>query len=161
MKICMTCQKEFQPSSRHRSCPSCRDQAKQLKADNSCGKCGTHIRSNSTLCGRCHNISLGYLKRGPRKLNSRRYHQNGYVIITMPDESGYSATLFEHRHVMEQHLGRKLLKDENVHHLNTIKDDNRIENLELWVSGQPRGGRAEDVYLWAKGIVERYESEMS
>ena len=38
-----------------------------------------------------------------------------------------------------------------------VKDDNRIENLELWVRPQPSGTRASDAIAWAKEILARYE----
>ena len=62
----------------------------------------------------------------------------------------------EHRYVMEQHLGRRLLAHENVHHLNGDRGDNRIENLELWSSWQPHGQRVKDKVTWAKEVLVLY-----
>lgn len=59
---------------------------------------------------------------------------------------------------MEAKLGRLLLPGENVHHINGVRDDNRVENLELWIKPQPTGIRVDDAVAYAKEILRRYDN---
>src|SRR5262249_57171101 len=62
----------------------------------------------------------------------------------------------EHRLVISEKLGRPLRKSENVHHINGNTLDNRVENLELWVTSQPSGQRPQDLVAWALKILVDY-----
>ena len=64
----------------------------------------------------------------------------------------------EHRVIMRHHLGRDFFPGENVHHINGCRTDNRLENLELWVSYQPSGQRPQDLVAYAREILRRYGS---
>ena len=64
--------------------------------------------------------------------------------------------IFEHRLVMSEHLERPLLPNENVHHINGDRFDNRLENLELWSKSQPSGQRIEDKIKYAIELLKQY-----
>lgn len=84
----------------------------------------------------------------------------GYVTIRAKDRgTGRWIRVPQHRHVMSGVLGRPLEKGENVHHKNGIRDDNRPEDLELWVVGQPYGQRASDLLAWAEKLISSYGKE--
>lgn len=61
-------------------------------------------------------------------------NKHGYILALNPehpycDSNGY---IMEHRLVMEKHLNRYLKPEEVIHHINRIKNDNRIKNLKLF-----------------------------
>lgn len=86
---------------------------------------------------------------------------NGYRLVWAPGHNAASRYggnwAPEHRKIMSDVLNRPLTDKENVHHINGVKTDNRLENLELWVSSQPSGQRPHELVAWAKGIIKEYD----
>jgi hypothetical protein len=147
-RICVECKATYPVNGRHSRCWSCR-KARQVIP---CPICGvTTIMPNYTRCYKC--VPRGG-ENNPSWKNARTRTAKGYVLV-----SDNGRTVLEHRHVMEQHLGRPLLPEENVHHLNGIREDNRIENLELWRRPQPSGIRASDAVNWALEVLRTYAPE--
>lgn len=115
------------------------------------------VSSRIKSCGCLKKICQKKGEDSPSWKGGRRIEE-GYVLIYLPDHPKAKSNGYvrEHTVIMEKVLGRSLHKDENVHHKNGNKEDNRIENLELWSTSQPSGQRVEDKLKWAKEIIERY-----
>jgi len=74
--------------------------------------------------------------KAPNWKGGKLAEKRGYIFIWKPyhplaNKDGY---IFEHRLVMEKKLGRFLTKKEVVHHINGIKNDNRPENLQIFIN---------------------------
>ena len=91
-------------------------------------------------------------------VRTKHKSSNGYINLIIPNHPfrGVSNCVLEHRFVLEKHLGRFLEEHENVHHKNGIRDDNRIENLELWNKSQPSGQKLEDKIIWAIQLLTEH-----
>lgn len=152
--LCRLC-RERPRAPRYTVCQRCRHGAPVP-----CPECGKPKRPESERCAACFQAQAKGPAHGAWK-GGRVAVTDGYIRVYAPEHPAAQngRYVLEHRLVMEEHLGRYLEPDERVHHKNGIRDDNRLENLEIWLTGHPTGARVEDALKWAYTIIARYEED--
>lgn len=133
-----------------------KEQTTSVSGINKCA-CGGPKGYRATRCKQCH---IAFNK-GPNHncwRGGTTKDAGGYKRVYAPGDPRANCGRYmkEHHLVMEAHLGRQLRKDETVHHKNGQRDDNRIENLELWSNRQPGGQRVEDKIKFALELLQTY-----
>lgn len=149
-RLCVRCREPFNPTSaNHKYCSlECK------RGTAICELCGKEFPLKKNTAKRfCSRKCFGD---GMAPVGSVRPHgSGGYTIIKVAEGTPGSKVhygpnnrrwMHEHRFVMQNKLGRPLLKTEEVHHINGNRADNRPENLELWKGSHPSGVRVKDYH---------------
>ena len=143
----------------------CAKKAKEKCTTEGCDR----IQSCRSLCRKCYGKvwyeeyerkNRGAKKHIHKPVGDKFVNTYGYVVIKIQGSKGVKAKReLEHRYIMSIFLGRKLETYESVHHKNGNKQDNELDNLELWVTKQPRGQRPKDLIEYAKWILKTYQTK--
>lgn len=163
---CLLCEKEYCTS--HKSQKYCSKECSKLaarKRKDFCIICEKEIEFSASKKKYCSKecLSIGRESTASVPIGTLRETIDKYILIKVPKNyfgSHKNGWILQHRYVMEQHLGRALTKNENIHHKNGDRSDNRLENLELWGTKQPIGQRVVDKVAHAKEILKKYEEEL-
>lgn len=144
----------------------------KIQKPNKCKKCFIPICRGSKYCSKdvprtkewINNLAMSLSKslkgkpkpKGDKSNNwkgGRTKTTFGYMYVISPEHPFRNCNnyVMEHRLVMEKKLGRYLTKYENIHHKNGIKNDNRVENLQLLTASEHMKLHAKDKIRNKKG----------
>ena len=144
--ICENCKTEFNVKTgdykKGQRCCSrkCSNENKKLKsviADHVCDTCGKEFKNYDDK-----NHVNKYCSRECYYKGRRLKHIDGTIANVIRGYNwiyinGYSVR--EHDYLIEKSINRKLTKAEVVHHINFLRNDNRIENLKLMTRADHTG----------------------
>ena len=88
------------------------------------------------------------------------FNKAGYVTYSIL-RGEYNGRVFngpysEHKLIYEMYYGVTLTSNQNIHHKNGVRDDNHIDNLELWDTSQPAGQRVLDKLSYYFELVKSH-----
>ena len=125
---------------------ACHDQAQFQGQTIKCATCGKPVKVSPSLLGKrnfCSNkCRLSWLSGHVKEEVNVAGHSAGHKAphltalnrernpkLALEADAVRRGIYTDHRKIMEDYLGRRLEPWEDVHHINGIRDDNRIENL--------------------------------
>lgn len=140
--VCLVCSKEFsllksQLRVREKSGPvrfcsvPCSGKFRTKKTERKCLSCEKVFKSTrNVLCSvKCRKV---WFKVHPPNKKNGFWYENGYKVLYLKGDK----SIKEHIDIMQKHIGRELRVGEQVHHINFVRDDNRLENLQLMTRGE-------------------------
>lgn len=128
--------------------------AKDPKPTLTCEACGKTVGRRKDAATQGYNYKQKFCSRACAVVAQGKggHVHRGYRVIHVNGKA-----VFEHRHIVEQAIGRKLLPTETVHHISGDKLDNRFpENLEIWSGRHGKGQRASDHVEFAVETLKLY-----
>lgn len=124
---------------------------------------GTLRDGGSKSCG-CLTKDKARQRHGPlhSQYTNGRTNKEGYVLLSDKRDhpnANKRGRILEHTFVMSEYLGRPIMPGETIHHKNGVRDDNRIENLELRSHQHGMGARVSDMVEFCTDYLRRYAPE--
>ncbi len=129
--FCINCEKKIDKYGRSKRCSKC-NSSKYPAFE---GK--HHTEKSKKIIGKKSKAkwTKKYIEKNYTKKfqGNKKRAINGYILIKAYNHPNRNKQndMLEHRLIMEKYLGRRLKKREIIHHINFVRDDNRVENLYL------------------------------